>query len=40
VGTGGSDSNANCGAVLCPPGKICCNPVMGTCADPGGVCVQ
>jgi len=44
-GTGGSttdggDASSNCGSVQCPAGKVCCNPVMSICADPGGVCAQ
>ena len=29
-----------CGVAVCPAGKVCCNPVMGICTQPGGVCVQ
>lgn len=29
-----------CGDVLCGIGLECCNPVMGICTPPGGVCIQ
>ena len=33
-------SAETCGAAQCAPGLVCCNPVMGICTKPGGVCVQ
>jgi hypothetical protein len=29
-----------CGDTQCAPGLVCCNPVMGICTKPGGVCIQ
>lgn len=29
-----------CGEVQCGAGLVCCNPVMGICTKPGGVCIQ
>lgn len=29
-----------CGDAQCAPGLVCCNPVMGICTKPGGVCIQ
>lgn len=29
-----------CGAVLCPPGEVCCNPLYNLCTPPGLACIQ
>lgn len=29
-----------CGTVVCPPGKVCCNASCGICTDPGEFCIQ
>jgi hypothetical protein len=29
-----------CGTTVCPVGKVCCNPLLDICTDPGGICVQ
>jgi hypothetical protein len=29
-----------CGDASCGPGLVCCNPVMGICTKPDGVCIQ
>ena len=29
-----------CGEVLCPLGKVCCNALMGICTAPGMTCIQ
>jgi hypothetical protein len=29
-----------CGDAVCGAGLVCCNPVMGICTKPGGVCIQ
>jgi hypothetical protein len=41
-GAGGGDASVgpDCGMTRCQAGKVCCNPIMGICTEPGGVCVQ
>jgi hypothetical protein len=29
-----------CGRSYCGEGTVCCNPLMGICTPPGGVCIQ
>jgi hypothetical protein len=29
-----------CGSIICPPGTVCCNPLLDLCAQPGEFCVQ
>jgi hypothetical protein len=29
-----------CGNSVCGPGLVCCNPLLGICTKPGGVCIQ
>lgn len=31
---------ARCGRNVCALGTVCCNPLMGICTPPGGVCIQ
>jgi hypothetical protein len=40
AGDDAGDAAPLCGNVRCPPGKVCCNPLMSLCTDPGGVCLQ
>jgi hypothetical protein len=40
AGPGMGGDGGLCGKIQCPAGKVCCNPVMGICADPGMVCIQ
>jgi len=28
-----------CGSAICAAGTVCCNPLMGICRPPGGVCI-
>ena len=41
---GGADCGGmcvtTCGKTTCGAGLVCCNPVMGICTKPGGVCIQ
>ena len=41
---GGADCGGicvdSCGSETCGVGMVCCNPVMGICTPPGGVCIQ
>lgn len=34
------DGPVDCGGRLCPPGTVCCNPLMQICTPPGVSCVQ
>jgi N-acetylneuraminic acid mutarotase len=29
-----------CGEALCPPGELCCDPLLGLCASPGAPCIE
>lgn len=43
VASGGIDvapGSSACGVAVCPPNTVCCNPVRGTCVQPGGICTQ
>lgn len=31
--------NGTCGDTICAPGRVCCNPLLGICTPPGGVCI-
>jgi hypothetical protein len=35
-----SGSGPPCGQVICPVGKVCCNPLTSTCALPDQICTQ
>jgi hypothetical protein len=36
----GGDAGPLCGKIRCAAGKVCCNPVMDICTDPGMTCIQ
>ena len=40
IGTTGTGTSVICGNSFCDPGWFCCNPACGTCAPPGGGCIE